>query len=275
MSSEAAQKRGRPKKVESVELPSAGKEAPAAKSPKKVTPKVATKTTATKGNVSPTKPPTKTAAANSSRIENKPKVVASAPSSVPSSTKSSSASKQAKSELVSRSQILQELAALDAVAPRKRTTDEKIIIEAIKTVVAEPVQSINPPSLIQSVPIPSHQASTMPSIMAPLLYNHNPNASILQRTAYMSTKSKAPEGAAKASRPNAFLAAKEINKIAVNQQSSRGGQGAGAEYTRSDQAKAETPRGEPAQPGELSAKYKSAARRYVHALVQMVRIGKY
>jgi hypothetical protein len=262
MSSAVAQKRGRPKKVEAVDLFSVGKEVASPKMAKKVDTKASTKAT-TKPTSQPTipkatsaKPKLKAVAPIQSPIDKKPKPATTATTPPPSAS-----TKSTKSDLIENSKILQELAILDAAALNIKIPDAPKRVESINTTakILEVIQSTTPLApILPPAPIPSHQASSIPT-MAPFLYSHNPNASILQQTAYMSTKSNPAETAPKAIPRKPYLSPKDINAFVVNEQSSRGGPGAGAEHSRAQLATAEAP----SRPGEFPTKYKPALRRYV------------
>jgi hypothetical protein len=273
MSSAVAQKRGRPKKVEAVDMLSVGKEVAPPKTAKKVDTKASTKTTtkptsqSTIPKATSAKPKLKTVAPVQSPIEKKPKP-ATATTTVTPTTPPSASPKSTKSDLIENSKILQELAILDAAALHTKPPDAPKKVESVKTVatIIETIQAATPLApILPPTPIPSQQAST-PPIMAPFLYAHNPNASILQRTAYMSTKSNPAEAPPKAIPRKPQFSPKAINAFVVNEQASRGGPGSGAEHSRAELAKAEAP----SRPGDLPKKYKPALRRYVNIIFHRV-----
>ncbi|KAF2437133.1 hypothetical protein EJ08DRAFT_728807 [Tothia fuscella] len=167
-------------------------------------------------------------------------------------------------------------AKIETVVPHKTYTkpskETQITIELSEV---EPIPKIEPiPSLpvttqpSQSpIQIPTHQASNMPNTPIPLLYAHNPNTSILQQAAYMSTKSKTSQTDTKPrTLPlKGFVSAAELNRFAVEELSSRRGPGSGAEYTRTAQLKAEAP---VTQPGQVDPKkYRLFARRITSIIV--------
>jgi hypothetical protein len=269
MSSADVQKRGRPKKAEGEMMSGAGKEVPPSKATKKVNTKPSTKPTTkpTTPKTTSSKPKAKAVSSTAAPAETEFKVLTPTPITV----KPNTSVKSSKSNLASQSKILQELAALDAIALQNKAPGISKEIQKLESVAATPessqVTTTSTPTTLP-LPIPSHQATTMPSIIAPFLYPHNPSSSVFQRT-YMSTKSNPPEGSPKALPRKPYISPKELNAFIVNEQSSRGGPGAGAEHTRAERAKAEAPRLEGSRPGELPAKYKPAARRYVNSVSTM------
>jgi hypothetical protein len=275
MSTEIVQKRGRPKKVVDDDVSSSPKEAPT-KATKKASGKVATKATYSKGIASPTKARTNLSTTGSVPPNPRMKADTTTKAAAPSSAKP----KAVVSKAISESIILQELAASDAIKQSKRLTATAGKLEPVRVAIDNhiltPTPSLEelettaqlPPALpvpAATITIPSQQSSTMPSIPIPLLYAHNPTSSILQKAAYMSTKStktqagsskpKHSEGGHKTIPLTNYMSPKEFNKLAVEELSSRRGAGSGAESTRQAQANAEAPKvGKPLT-------YKSTARR--------------